>query len=1172
MRLLARLALVPILLGAASCDDLAPTGARRTPAGVGPQVRFDLGHLPLPDIPFPNDVATWPDPTSRTGIRVNASLVAPTTIEADARAQFDRLEGWGTYQGITVAFDAVEPDDRGRAIDLADVARRHQHDDYELADDAVYLVNLKTGVPVPLDLGEGSFSYTVRETDAYWRADPRKGDPALIFETRDESGGNWLAPYTTAADTDFDGVLDRPNLDDPYACVGKKDLERDVCLADHLMTWYERQTDTLYARPLVPLEQMTEYAVVVTDRVHDGAGRIARSPFDFVYHASQEPGARRLAEHLSNPELASYYGDIGGTGLAHVAFTWTFTTQPTTGDMALLRDGLYGKGPFSYFAERFPTTVVPEQLVGLSTKDDVAMGVTEPDIHVDPRCIGKLANPSILKVDAFASVLQSVSGVGFGIAGPDVTELVNGLLAVDYIVVGKFRTPWLLPGGPQSKDVTSTFHLDFRTGEGDVGEDLVNFYLFVPKAKAGHAQPYPVNVFGHGYGGSSIQAIAYAGNMARQGVATIALDAAGHGFDLDHTKHNLLDSIFRQVCAAPLSDALFEGRARDLDGDGQIDPGGDFLSTYVFHTRDMIRQSILDRVQLVRVLRSFDGRNRDGDYDGDGKPNLAGDFDNDGVPDVGGPDVVIGTWGQSLGGILSSVHGGIDTEVDAASPSSPGGGLTDVVSRSNEHEAVNASVLRTVGPLFTAVPAKQFYDSKGATGATTCGQDETSLRFIVPDVNRVQELEFGCGPASVFVPGQTTMVVTNLTNGKVRCGRLSTDGEMRFGLATSVGDYLYVEVYAQPDVVDSYATCVVPSSIAPALVIETWGKGLVTPQQNPSCGAADGCTGYMGELIPAGVPLYSPIEGLGLDRGTPELRRFLQLSQIALDPADPISYAPLYALSPPRDARTGQTAAARGLLTIATVGDQTVPVSTGIALARAAGAVPFLRPDAATRYPALASYATPRSLYASLGNRTPNRVLIDDHVIEGLARLQRHPSSASCLANEVSYASNPDCHPACTACLSGQSCVMAQPTSYCAASLSKDTCAGALFNADDVDEGLLPYGEQVAPVPLRLARLARPTHGAELDAVWAPRLRGVPHAKTNAGAWQPGEKLVGLLNAYIVPEGQHAFFNPAPCEQWDNATYLAQLAAHYLASGGRDIYYLSHPATHSCLATHTCPD
>src|SRR5687767_9082663 len=96
------------LMLTASCDDDAPLDFGRTPPGPGARVRYDLGHLPLPDIPLPNDTATWPDPTSRTGLRINASLVAPTEIERDARERFDRLEGWGTFAPITLSFDLAQ--------------------------------------------------------------------------------------------------------------------------------------------------------------------------------------------------------------------------------------------------------------------------------------------------------------------------------------------------------------------------------------------------------------------------------------------------------------------------------------------------------------------------------------------------------------------------------------------------------------------------------------------------------------------------------------------------------------------------------------------------------------------------------------------------------------------------------------------------------------------------------------------------------------------------------------------------------------------------------------------------------------------------------------------------------------------------------------------------------
>src|SRR5689334_14153213 len=114
-----------LAVGAAACVvDTVPEGARRTPAGDGPVVVFDTTHRPLPEIPQPNDVATFPDPTSRTGRRINVSLAAPTRLEGAAREGFTSMEGWGTFAPISVSFGRgagtpeIEP-----ALDLDEVAR-----------------------------------------------------------------------------------------------------------------------------------------------------------------------------------------------------------------------------------------------------------------------------------------------------------------------------------------------------------------------------------------------------------------------------------------------------------------------------------------------------------------------------------------------------------------------------------------------------------------------------------------------------------------------------------------------------------------------------------------------------------------------------------------------------------------------------------------------------------------------------------------------------------------------------------------------------------------------------------------------------------------------------------------------------------------------------------------
>lgn len=42
------------------------------------------------------------------------------------------------------------------------------------------------------------------------------------------------------------------------------------------------------------------------------------------------------------------------------------------------------------------------------------------------------------------------------------------------------------------------------------------------------------------------------------------------------------------------------------------------------------------------------------------------------------------------------------------------------------------------------------------------------------------------------------------------------------------------------------------------------------------------------------------------------------------------------------------------------------------------------------------------------------------------------------------------------------------------------------------------------------------------------------------------------------------------CRRWDFATYGNTLVARFFATEGRDVYYLSHPRTHGCLADGSC--
>src|SRR5690606_28648075 len=112
-------------------------------------------------------------------------------------------------------------------------------------------------------------------------------------------------------------------------------------------------------------------------------------------------------------------------------------------------------------------------------------------------------------------------------------------------------------------------------------------------------------------------------------------------------------SAFGGACYAPGFDALALTRTRDLNQDGVTDSGGDFWSSYLFHTRDGVRQSVLDHIQLGHIMRAGGSSHgpmtcRNGndraqpvracDVDAGGELEIAGDFDGDGSGDAGGSD------------------------------------------------------------------------------------------------------------------------------------------------------------------------------------------------------------------------------------------------------------------------------------------------------------------------------------------------------------------------------------------------------------------------------------------------------------------------------------------------------------------------------------------------------
>ncbi|MDF1564852.1 MAG: hypothetical protein P1V51_17550 [Deltaproteobacteria bacterium] len=947
MRKLAYLLPVALLASTLTACSPAPEGiALARPAAT--TVKMDFQHRPLPEIPLPNDIATRADLSSATGLRVNASQVAPTAMEIRVRQKVDALDGWGVFQPISIPFTGP--------LDVRTIVERHRDVHYDLEDDVIYLIDVDPdsaafGQVHHLDLGNGNYPVVVERQTQYWANDPRAYTLSLGFEEVDEdlNGNGVLDP---GEDTDGDGLLDEPNYL-PGADPDPTDL---AARADALMSFYEKQTDTLIVRPMLPLQERTTYAVVVTRRLLDADGQPVGSPYEWIHHLAQTAALEPLAEALA--EAHTFRGapvDLG-IALEDVAYAFTFTTQTVEAGWKAVRDGLYGHGLQAHIGERFPAKI--DSLLELRDWDHF------PDME----------KPHIVHGEQWAEIMRVLGPGVIGMREDSVRyqQMIEGIGYIDYFVIGSFCSPQLYARGGGEPFLgggcdDAAYDPDGLRADEDYipdrdwanlndqawPEDLdsvpvetrperVYFTLAVPRKEVsarGEGQPADVIIAGHGYGSNRFEGMQWAAYWARHGQATLSIDGPSHGIGVSDAELSLVRGILGPQGASALIDAIFSDRAWDQDGDGSVDSAADFWTGYLFHTRDVVRQFALDYMQLIRIVRSFDGETT-WDVDTDGRPGgelkgLAGDFDGDGEVDIGrGSQLTM--IGGSLGGMMSMVMGSVEPELTAVAPLAGGGGVTDLGMRTTQGGAVEGFMLRSMGPFFIA--------------NVDLGGGPTRVAQIVPDLNDATTVPIA---DVVGVSVGDTMVVENLDSGERACGLVAADGGVRAPLAADKDDPIAIRFFA--GAVNLPGTeCEVPESAELILELSEFEIG----------------GGFQYRSIPAGDPLVALAEGMGLPRAHPDLRRFVGIGQLVLDASDMAVLGRHAQVDPMTYPGTGQTTGSH-ILQITTQGDTSVAVAGGMSFGRAAGLIEWLedRPDLGT---------------------TENQYLIDTHVAEGVHTIPRH--------------------------------------------------------------------------------------------------------------------------------------------------------------------------------------
>jgi len=345
---------------------------------------------------------------------------------------------------------------------------------------------------------------------------------------------------------------------------------------------------------------------------------------------------------------------------------------------------------------------------------------------------------------------------------------------------------------------------------------------------------------------------------------------------------------------------LYYGRDRGLNNDGCADGGADQWTANLFHTRDIVRQSVLKEIQFVRILHAMEGVNRDADG------NVLGDIDDDGQVGLRGPTNTTAAWGISLGGQLTAVLAGAEPSLDVVVPNAAGAGLTDISVRLGEGGLAEAVMLPVQGPMVVACLPTDEHQNPLVDGANpqSCMPEETeptqgrqpqhagelmlawyahdNAGFAVRAFGRVEGVAVG-----------DLVRVENLDKNTTRVARVGPRGFVRVNIAADA----LGAVERRPllgftdddnDPKTASDTTVLGARIRVSVLDRTTGvaKGVVDEW------AWD--VTFQNTVYPKGQPLVALQEGLGYPRNTPDFRRFYGIAQHVVSPADPAVWSRRY--------------------------------------------------------------------------------------------------------------------------------------------------------------------------------------------------------------------------------------------------------------------------------------
>ena len=391
---------------------------------------------------------------------------------------------------------------------------------------------------------------------------------------------------------------------------------------------YNPNGNCVYAKPDQVLNQQTQYLLAITSDLKDTGGRSLTADPNFTGCLS--PGGSAYCQALSSAvsqfNKANKKSVIGGS-----LFTTLSATTWLEKARAQVNSGL------------IPALALPA---------------------------GLISSFNLASVQSITWMPQS------GVLNDNLNQTIplNVLTGVEKMAFGLFLSPnYLSLTGAQQGTIPTT-----PTNQPNAQPNAIfpiSFHVFLPPANTTPAGGFPVIIYGHGLGDNQFGAPTFAaGQWAKQGFATLAIEITGHGYGpLSTTQVKTNQGTFIE---------LTPGRGIQLSPTAPIGPSDGCILPGAIATRDCSRQTAVDLMALIRTMKATNG--------------LGLNLNSSRIYYVG----------QSFGSFYGTLLEAVEPNVSSGTLNAGGGTQTDVARLSPIARALGAEYLASF-PLNNVPPAPQ---------------------------------------------------------------------------------------------------------------------------------------------------------------------------------------------------------------------------------------------------------------------------------------------------------------------------------------------------------------------------------------------------------------------------------------------------------------------------------